>query len=227
MAEFNEELHPRAPKGTENGGEFIEKNTLALRLIKENRSILLNSIKEAFSVDDNKASEILNKITDYADANGETIYIEPNNNLANKIGVEKGLTNKQLQEFYQKHGFEKISNDVMKREPKDVTDATTKPISEDNIIETNQTAPPKVEGSAVETVRETKTKPEHEAIDKAVKLFYDIKDATKGSEKRQLAKQRQELLSKHPEVKRIFDNAKTILTQLQAKGIITKTAGCP
>ena len=26
MAEFNEELHPRAPKGTENGGEFIKKD---------------------------------------------------------------------------------------------------------------------------------------------------------------------------------------------------------
>jgi len=65
MREFNEALHPRAPKGAENGGEFIEKNTLALRLIKENRSILLNSIKEAFSVDDNKASEILNDLYEY------------------------------------------------------------------------------------------------------------------------------------------------------------------
>lgn len=69
MSTFNEKDHPRVPKGNENGGEFTDKDTLVLKLIKENRSIILASIKEAFSVDENEALEILSEFQEYITSN--------------------------------------------------------------------------------------------------------------------------------------------------------------
>lgn len=64
-------------------------------------------------------------------------------------------------------------------------------------------------------------------ISEAVALFNRQREATKQSEKRAAAKEFRDKLAGVPKIKHIFDNAKTILGQLNEKGIITKSKDCP
>lgn len=62
-----------------------------------------------------EASKALKEITDYADKNGETIYLSANDAT---IGFKKGLNKKQLEDWYGRHGFEKVES-IMVRKPKE------------------------------------------------------------------------------------------------------------
>jgi GNAT superfamily N-acetyltransferase len=91
-----------------------------------------------------KGKFALSKLIEYADRNGITLIGEPLAQAERERGrVQKGLSQKQLIEFYKKNGFEKISKDslsknrtaeanYLERKPKDSVEKTEteKPIAE-------------------------------------------------------------------------------------------------
>jgi GNAT superfamily N-acetyltransferase len=91
-----------------------------------------------------KGKFALSKLIEYADRNGITLIGEPLAQAERKRGrAQKGLSQKQLIEFYKKNGFEKISKDslsknrtaeanYLERKPKDSVEKTEteKPIAE-------------------------------------------------------------------------------------------------
>jgi GNAT superfamily N-acetyltransferase len=91
-----------------------------------------------------KGKFALSKLIEYADRNGITLIGEPLAQAERKMGrAQKGLSQKQLIEFYKKNGFEKISKDslsknktaeanYLERKPKDSVEKTEteKPIAE-------------------------------------------------------------------------------------------------
>jgi GNAT superfamily N-acetyltransferase len=60
-----------------------------------------------------KGSESLKTLTEFADKNGITLIGEPLAQVERRAGVQKGLTQNQLNEFYKKNGFTKISKDTL------------------------------------------------------------------------------------------------------------------
>jgi GNAT superfamily N-acetyltransferase len=89
-----------------------------------------------------KGKFALSKLIEYADRNGITLIGEPLAQ-AERGRTQKGLSQKQLIEFYKKNGFEKISKDslsknrtaeanYLERKPKDIVEKTEteKPIAE-------------------------------------------------------------------------------------------------
>lgn len=62
---------------------------------------------------------------------------------------------------------------------------------------------------------------------KSVEMFYDIKDAEGGTKKRNLAEKRRAFMESHPAIKYIDDNMHSIYSQLEKKGLLTKTGDCP
>lgn len=65
------------------------------------------------------------------------------------------------------------------------------------------------------------------AFEKAVNLFYDISAADGSAKKGRLARDRQKFLEQNPSIKYIDDNWKAISEQLESKGLLTKSKGCP
>ena len=88
------------------------------------------------------ASKALKEITDYADKNGETIYLSANDAT---IGFKKGLDKKQLEDWYSRHGFKKVES-IMIREPKEQSLSTKPEIKnegkEDKLQQSTETKSP-------------------------------------------------------------------------------------
>lgn len=62
---------------------------------------------------------------------------------------------------------------------------------------------------------------------KAVKMYYDIKDAEGTTKARKAAKERREFLKENPSFKEIDDNISDIYKQLEQKGLLEKRGDCP
>ena len=73
-----------------------------------------------------------------------------------------------------------------------------------------------------------KSSSDRKLIDDAISKFYEVIDPRKmGSEKKILKEEMNDMLSKNPRIKHIFDNIKEINKQLEAKQLITKKGDCP
>ena len=97
MAEFNEKLHPREPKGDENGGQFTDVQGVISKIIRENRSYIYSVLSENFEFNSENEGFLIDLFSSYIQDKGLVGRFQNTSQVNVELKTVIGLFKRDLQ----------------------------------------------------------------------------------------------------------------------------------